>query len=70
MKAFLIVEFHFDKIIRANMSFVLANGMFAFLFLKLSFSIQFLSVFYVLDNKCLKCLRKVIKYTENIHKVP
>ena len=48
MKAFLIVEFHFDKIIRANMSFVLANSMFAFLFLKLSFSIQFLSVFYVL----------------------
>ena len=30
------------------MSFVLENGMFAFLFLKLSFSIQFLSVFYVL----------------------
>ena len=48
MKAFLIGEFHFDKIIRANMSFVLANGMFAFLFLKLSFSIQFLSIFYVL----------------------
>ncbi len=30
------------------MSFVLENGMFAFLFLKLSFCIQFLSVFYVL----------------------
>ena len=30
------------------MSFVLENGMFAFLFLKLSFSIQFLLVVYVL----------------------
>ena len=30
------------------MSFVLENGMFAFLFLKLSFSIQFLLVIYVL----------------------
>ena len=33
---------------RANMSFDLANGMFAFLFLKLPFSIQFLSIFYIL----------------------
>ena len=39
MKAFFIGEFHFDKIIRANMSFVLANGMFAFLFLKLPFCV-------------------------------
>ena len=30
------------------MSFVIANGMFAFLFLKLPFSIQFLLVIYVL----------------------
>ena len=50
MKAFFIGEFHFDKIIRANMSFVLANGMFVFLFLKLSFVIQFLSTFYVLGQ--------------------
>lgn len=48
MKVFAIGEFHFNKIIRANMSFVLSNGMFAFLFLKLSFSIQFLSIIYVL----------------------
>ena len=48
MKVFSIGEFHFNKIIRVNMSFVIANGMFAFLFLKLSFSIQFLSMFYVL----------------------
>ena len=48
MKAFLIVEFHFNKIIRANMLFVVINGVFAFLFLKLSFSIQFLLVIYVL----------------------
>ena len=30
------------------MLFIVINAMFAFLFLKLSFSIQFLSVFYVL----------------------
>ena len=48
MKAFLIVEFHFDKIIRANMSFVLANGVFAFLFSKLPFCTQFLLVIYFL----------------------
>ena len=52
------------------MSFVIANGMFAFLFLKLSFIIQFFLYFTFWDNKYLKCLRKVIKYTENIHKVP
>ena len=32
------------------MSFVVANGVFAFLFLKLSFSIQFLFVIYFLGQ--------------------
>lgn len=48
MKAFLIGEFHFNKIIRANMLFIVINGMFAFLFLKLSFCTQFLLVIYYL----------------------
>lgn len=48
MKAFLIVEFHFNKIIRANMLFIVINGVFAFLFSKLPFCIQFLLVIYFL----------------------
>ena len=52
------------------MSFVVINGVFAFLFLKLPFCAQFLLVIYVLDSNYYKCLRKVIKYAKNIHKVP
>ena len=49
-EAFLIGGFHFNKIIRANVSFVVANGVFAFLFSKLPFCIQFLLVIYVLGE--------------------
>lgn len=45
MKPFLIGEFHFDKIIKANVSFVVANGVFAFLFFNLPFVSSFFSLF-------------------------
>lgn len=52
------------------MLFVVINGMFAFLFSKLPFCTQFLLIFTFWDDNYYKCLRKVIKYTKNIHKVP
>lgn len=70
MKPFFIGEFHFNKIIRANMSFVVANGVFAFLFLNFPFVPSFFSLFTICWNKYQKHLRKVIKYAKNIHKVP
>ena len=52
------------------MSFVVINGVFAFLFSKLLFCIQFFPLFTFWDEEYHKYLRKVIKYTKNIHKVP
>ena len=52
------------------MSFVVVNGMFAFLFLKLPFCAQFFLLFTFWENKYQKYLRKVMKYAKNIHKVP
>lgn len=70
MNPFLIGEFHFNKIIRANVLFVVINGVFAFLFLNLSFVPSFYSLFTFWDNNHYKYLRKVMKYAKNIHKVP
>ena len=50
MPPFLIGEFHFNKIIKANMLFIVINGVFAFLFLKLPFCTQLLLVIYVLGE--------------------
>lgn len=69
MKPFLIGEFHFNKIIKANMLFIVINGVFAFLFLNLPFVPSFFLLFIFCENKCRKYLRKVIEYTKNIHKV-
>lgn len=52
------------------MSFVVANGVFAFLFFNLPFVSSFFSLFTFCGNKYQKRLRKVIKYAKNIHKVP
>lgn len=52
------------------MSFVVANGVFAFLFFNLPFVSSFFSLFTFCDNIHYKCLRKVIKYAKNIHIVP
>lgn len=52
------------------MSFVVANGVFAFLFFNLPFVSSFFSLFTFCGNKYRKYLRKVIKYAKNIHKVP
>ena len=52
------------------MSFVVANGVFAFLFLNFPFVPSFFLLFTFWENKYQKCLRKVIKYAKNIHKVP
>lgn len=51
------------------MLFVVINGMFAFLLLNLPFAPSFFSLFTFCENKYKKCLRKVIEYTKNIHKV-
>lgn len=52
------------------MLFIVINGVFAFLFLNIPFVPSFFSLFTFWDNNHYKCLRKVIKYTKNIHKVP
>lgn len=69
-EAFLIGEFHFYKIIKANMLFIVINGVFAFLFLNFSFMPSFFLLFTFCGDKHQKRLRKVIKYAKNIHKVP
>lgn len=51
------------------MLFIVINGVFAFLFLNLPFVSSFFSLFTFWENKYQKCLRKVIEYTKNIHKV-
>lgn len=51
MKPFLIGEFHFNKIVKANVSFVVANGVFVFLFLNLPFVLGFFSLFTFWENK-------------------
>lgn len=51
------------------MLFVVINGVFAFLFFNLPFAPSFFSLFTFWENKYQKCLRKVIEYTKNIHKV-
>lgn len=65
MKPFLIGEFHFNKIIKANMLFIVINGVFAFLFLNLPFVPSFFLLFTFCENKYRKYLRKVI----NIRKI-
>lgn len=52
------------------MLFIVITGVFAFLFLNLPFVPSFFSLFTFWGNKYQKCLRKVIKYAKNIHKVP
>ena len=52
------------------MSFIVANGVFVFLFLNLPFVLGFFSLFTFWWNKYQKYLRKVIEYAKNIHKVP
>ena len=52
------------------MLFIVINGVFAFLFLNLPFAPSFFSLFTFWENKCQECLRKVMKYAKNIHKVP
>lgn len=51
------------------MLFIVINGVFAFLFLNLPFVSSFFLLFMFCENKYQKCLRKVIEYTKNIHKV-
>lgn len=51
------------------MLFIVINGVFAFLFLNLPFASSFFLLFTFWDNKYQKCLRKVIEYAKNIHKV-
>lgn len=50
------------------MLFVVINGVFAFLFLNLSFVSSFFLLLAFCENKYQKCLRKVIECTKNIHK--
>lgn len=50
MKPFLIGEFHFNKIIKANMLFIVINGVFAFLFLNLPFVPSFFLLFTFCEN--------------------
>lgn len=49
------------------MLFIVINGVFAFLFLNLPFVPSFFLLLFC-ENKCQKCLRKVMECTENIHK--
>lgn len=49
------------------MLFIVINGVFAFLFLNIPFVPSFFSLFTFWGNIHYKCLRKVTKYTENIH---
>ena len=50
------------------MLFIVINGVFAFLFLNLPFVPSFFLLFMFCENKCQKCLRKVMECTKNIHK--
>lgn len=50
------------------MLFIVINGVFAFLFLNLPFVPSFFLLFTFCENKCQKCLRKVMECTKNTHK--